>query len=232
MGVFSLPYLNGTWDIINFAHSKVWGNRLLITLDDNLEKETLKLIFKNDEAIITGRGCFPFINEHSSGKVLIDTLYSNSEQLKDIPYFYGKQSIEVFFDDEPIGQLYLWKTNDWHAHDYQIEIKDSLGFAILNGDVKGPDKKIIGGVQYYDKSYVSFRIEKLKECFKPCNLRIDKYQVEDIDNETGMARGVKFKGVRVTYIPTGQSVSIHKSDDVLRNYWYALRKLKEMKVYY
>ncbi|MCB9425906.1 MAG: hypothetical protein H6584_02585 [Flavobacteriales bacterium] len=233
LGILSLPYLNGTWDIISYAHSKVWGNRLLIDLDENFNKEKLVLLFKNDDAIINARECYP-LRESGQFKteVIIDTIYSNGQQLRDVPYSYGKQLIEVIYNHEPIGELYLWKTNNWHAHDYYIEVQDSLNFKILNGDIKGPDKRMMGGVQCYDKSYVSSRVERLLKCLKHDNLRIDKYQVEVKDEKTGKLKWVKYTGVRVTYVPTGQSASSHLSDDVQRNYWYALRELKEMKVYY
>ena len=137
------PYFNGKNPIISYAHHIIWGNVIEIETDQNVDKENLSVIFKNEFALVEERNKkkFEYLNSRYNYTSISDTIIKNGEQIADIPYDYGKQVLIVYYNKIEIGRIGLWKTNNWHSHRYHIKISKDQNEFKMTGEILGPDNK-------------------------------------------------------------------------------------------
>lgn len=141
-GYFSLPYLNGRNRYLNYLNYIFRGNSLQVSCSKNLDIKNSVVIFENETALIQNRdpeSAERMLHRKQPAILMRDTIFAHGKQVKAIPYDYGKQRLAVYYNDEYVGELCHWQTNQYHVHDYTVHLKSAKGIIVMNGHIDGPD---------------------------------------------------------------------------------------------
>ena len=136
------PVCNGLNRYVNFLHSLVYNDKIVVQCMDGLDCNNVKVVFENELAINERRGSYVLISKYQ--KVIRVVVLEKGRQVAPVPYDYGKQDLAVFYDDVRIGALGYWKTMPYHVHDYMLILKKENGRIYMEGEIKGPDQTISG----------------------------------------------------------------------------------------
>lgn len=132
------PSFNGTNKLINYTHYFLYGNKIDIVMNDDLDINKVKLVFKNEAQHALEKG-FHFRVSSQSNQPICAVIFENGKQISDIPYSYGKQEIEVFYDNIKIGAMKHWQTLKFHSHTYQVEFFQKKQEVICVSNISGAD---------------------------------------------------------------------------------------------
>jgi hypothetical protein len=137
------PSFNGSGKAVNYLHYLVWGNQLNVSSSNKLDQRKIKIEFENEIAILQIKNpeeAAYLIASDTRNKLIRKVIYKNGKQLCDIPYDYGKQRLNVYYDNVKIGSLGHWRTNGYHVHTYTINLVKKNGKISIKGSIKGPDE--------------------------------------------------------------------------------------------
>ena len=142
--VFAFPYFNGKTKIFSFYHHIIWGDKIIVKVDSNINLTDVEVVFKNEYQLLLERNnnqLHKLKHINKNYKVIEKLVFENGKQISQIPYDYGKQVLSVVYKKREIGRLFLWKTNSQHSHRYLIDIRVDGDKIVFKGYIEGPDKK-------------------------------------------------------------------------------------------
>ena len=135
--------IHGKHPLLSYYHHLIWGDILVVKVDDQLDASKVRIVFENEMAMkesndssqykwIRGRFRYPLIRK---------VVYERGKQVSAIPYDYRKQRLLVYYDDKRIGCLGHWQTNGYHSHRNTVFLSMFSDNIWLEGDIKGPDDR-------------------------------------------------------------------------------------------
>ena len=202
--ILILPYLNGKHQIFSFAHSKIYNNEVEINVNGNLSIDKVNVIFRNENSFDRNLKYALIKNQ----KILIDTIVKNGVLIHDVPYDYGKQYMEVYYDNLLIGEFGHWKTNNYKHH-YKIELSDNDSL-YFKGTIVGHDQDF----NNWSHKISTKEIEKRRESLKSL-INLQELESKVISN------GYK-RGISITHSPSEITVKNASSSSLSFNKYYAL----------
>jgi hypothetical protein len=138
ISVCLIPALNGKNKIISYIQYFVYGNVIDIHTDDNLDINKVTLVFKNEKQLTIDR--IPSYQDRNPyNKAMNVVIFKEGKQIQNIPYDYGKQDVQILYNNIEIGRLGHWQTNKYYSHRYYIHIFYENQKISFTGKIKGPD---------------------------------------------------------------------------------------------
>jgi len=121
---FLNPVNNGKNKVINYMHFIAWGNRIKVNTCKELNLKKVDIIFKNEfqldiEKNIHKSNKFEFRKDCTPMKI---TIFQNGKMKSQIPYSYGKQRLEILYDNILIAIFFHFQTNKYHVYQHTFNI--------------------------------------------------------------------------------------------------------------
>ena len=98
-------------------------NPLSVKVDDGLDVNAVKVTWQSE-----------------SGKETV--IWQNGEKVNAIGNEYGKQTFKVYYQDQLLGEVHQFKTNNWHTHIYKVQVHylKNADVLVFDFSADGPNK--------------------------------------------------------------------------------------------